>query len=883
VKRLCITLAAVGSLLVLGAGSALTAVPTIPAGPTGIALDGSVELAWQPVVGATAYRVYRGTSPTSINQEVTSGSGVTSPRFVDTTAVDGTSYYYAVRAVSSGGTSAPSLTVQATPGASSCSSGNAVVVENCRPGSTTWRVVNAGPVASGGIEGYATAASINKGESVDLKVDSGGASFRVEIYRSGYYAGRGARLFSTVRGIPGSPQPACVTDSDTGLIDCSNWSASATITTTATWPSGIYLLRIVRQDNGSDNHILLVVRDDARHSDLLYGASFSTYEAYNNYGGRSLYDWNSWGGTTVSGTNRAVKVSFDRPFEQPRSGATDWYSKVDYPLVYWLEQSGYDVAYLANTDLERNGSRLEDHRAYVSPVHDEYVSASMRAALEQARDAGTSLFMSGGNAVYWKVRFENSLVSGGQDRVMVCYKTTQSGGLDPSGIPTGTWRDPNGANNPENALLGAMYIGDADFVPFPLRVSAAEGQDRVWRHTSLAALAPGTFATVGTSIVGWEWDARVSNGREPPNVVTVASSPVSGNLLQFDGTHNYYASGSATVNVVKYQAASGALVFSTGTNYWARGLAVNADGTGDVQPTIQQATTNVLIDMGALPQTPASGIVVDDPNAPPAVTGLSPVDGATGVGTGAKVSATFSVPMAAGSISGSSFTLSGPSGVVAASVAYDAVSQTATLTPSAPLAYSTGYTARLSTAVTSQGGVALASPVSWSFTTAAPCPCSLFSSVLVPASTGNPTQDGRSGSGPWSYELGVRVTVTAPTSLAAIRFYKDPKETGTHTGKVWSSNGTLLASTVFSGESASGWQQQSLATPLQLQPGTTYVVSVNLNAYFVLTNSGLQSQITSGVLQSLTDKNGVYGSAAGVFPDTGSPSKANYFVDLVVG
>jgi Domain of unknown function (DUF4082)/Bacterial Ig-like domain len=219
--------------------------------------------------------------------------------------------------------------------------------------------------------------------------------------------------------------------------------------------------------------------------------------------------------------------------------------------------------------------------------------------------------------------------------------------------------------------------------------------------------------------------------------------------------------------------------------------------------------------------------------------------------------------------------------VVAASVSYDAASQSATLVPSAPLEYSTSYTARLDPGITAEDGLPLSAAVTWSFATFAACPCSLFSSALVPVSTGNPVRDGRSGSGPWSYELGVRVTVDEPTSLTAIRFFKDALETGTHTGKVWSSAGTVLASVVFSGETASGWQQQSLVSPLQLQPGTTYVVSVNLNAYFVLTNQALQSQISSGPLRTLTDKNGVYGSAAGIFPNTGSPAKANYFVDLV--
>ena len=57
--------------------------------------------------------------------------------------------------------------------------------------------------------------------------------------------------------------------------------------------------------------------------------------------------------------------------------------------------------------------------------------------------------------------------------------------------------------------------------------------------------------------------------------------------------------------MVKYTAASGALVVTTGTNHWNRGLALNADGVGEPETRIQQTTTNILEDMGAIPQTPA--------------------------------------------------------------------------------------------------------------------------------------------------------------------------------------------------------------------------------------------------------------------------------------
>ncbi len=68
---------------------------------------------------------------------------------------------------------------------------------------------------------------------------------------------------------------------------------------------------------------------------------------------------------------------------------------------------------------------------------------------------------------------------------------------------------------------------------------------------------------------------------------------------------------------------------------------------------------------------------------------------------------------------------------------------------------------------------------------------------LSPTAVHLPTRDGRPGTGPFSYELGTKVQVSSPTQLTAIRFYKDSLETGSHTGNVWSSNGSLLAQTTF--------------------------------------------------------------------------------------
>jgi chitodextrinase len=175
-------------------------------------------------------------------------------------------------------------------------------------------------------------------------------------------------------------------------------------------------------------------------------------------------------------------------------------------------------------------------------------------------------------------------------------------------------------------------------------------------------------------------------------------------------------------------------------------------------------------------------------------------------------------------------------------------------------------------------GNASASSTSVSATTpAAPVPqpgsgTSLFT-TQTPASLHN-----SDGAGV-NYELGMRFTSTTAGHITAIRFWKDSSETGTHTGRIWSAGGTLLASAVFSGETASGWQRTTLSSPLPIVANTEYVVSVNTgNTYYVSTNNGLATAITNGSLKSIVGSNGRYG-ALGQFP-TQSWQASNYFRDV---
>jgi hypothetical protein len=148
-----------------------------------------------------------------------------------------------------------------------------------------------------------------------------------------------------------------------------------------------------------------------------------------------------------------------------------------------------------------------------------------------------------------------------------------------------------------------MFFGSSGStkVYLPLVVTAAEGKNRVWRNTPLTRLKPGTSSQVGHALVGWEWDAPVKNGAQPAGLALLSSSPVPAGESEVttSGAHRQPTGGTRISNATEYRAASGALVFDTGTNNWSRGLGRNVTGDGEPNPIIEQATLNVLADMGA--------------------------------------------------------------------------------------------------------------------------------------------------------------------------------------------------------------------------------------------------------------------------------------------
>lgn len=236
---------------------------------------------------------------------------------------------------------------------------NPTASENQKPGNASWNLKSGGYKSSSDtnneIKGYADKVSVNKGGTIDFKVTVNPAqNFRIEIYRIGWYQGLGARLMKSVGPISGIKQPGCPTNSF-GTVEC-KWSTSYTLNVPDDWVSGAYLVKIIN-NKGYSNWINFTLRDDARNSDILFQNSVNTWQAYNMWGGRSLY------------TNpAAVKVSFDRPYLKSGTRLTSW----EIQMIRFLEKNGYDVTYSTDIDTHTSPAKLLNHKAFLSVGHDEY-------------------------------------------------------------------------------------------------------------------------------------------------------------------------------------------------------------------------------------------------------------------------------------------------------------------------------------------------------------------------------------------------------------------------------------------------------------------------------------------------------------------------------
>ena len=751
---------------------------------------------------------------------------------------------------------------------------NPIVVENALAGnpSSEWGVQD---FRDARIAGFSTKMSLNAGETVRFKIKvEATVSYTLKIYRLGYYGGNGARLIQDLGLMTSVAQPDCISDTETGLLDCGNWSESASWNIPTTAVSGFYIAKLERTGGGS-NHIAFVVRNDASNSDLYLQIPDATWQAYNGYGGNSLYD-----GTTDFPNGHAVKVSYNRPFFPYNSlfntdgREADWYMNALYPMIRWLEANGYNVTYTACNDVERNGARLLNHKIFLSVGHDEYWSKNHRNNVEAARDAGVHLAFFSGNEVYWKTRWETTV--GGEDRTLVCYKeglladsskeerTCGTKCDDTSPEWTGLWRMGQNydAGRPENGLTGQISWIE---LPSEIGVPATYQKLRFWRNTTITTLPAGQTAFLGVNTLGFEWDyeQELFAGTYPEGRITMSSRTAN------NRTHK----------LSLYRHNSGALVFGAGTVQWSWGLDGNHfGGSSVVSPEMQQATVNLFADMDVQPATLQAGLVAatksTDFTAPVTALTVPPNNSAGSVGTDITIAGTATdVGGVVGSVEVSTdggltwrpATISAPDA---------AVNWTYTWTPQ-----SQGNIVVKVRGVDDSGNkedadqgiiVTIGQDV---------CPCNIFPPGLVPI---NPLDNDMQK----PIEVGVKFKATEDGFITGIRYYKGVGTTGVHVGSLWSSGGQSLASATFVNETASGWQQVLFSAPVAITAGVTYVASTfSPSGDYASTIEYFGQAVVNGPLRGLADgedgPNGVFVyTTVPAFPTTDF-HRINYWVDVV--
>ncbi|MFH8251590.1 DUF4082 domain-containing protein [Microbacterium sp. B2969] len=749
---------------------------------------------------------------------------------------------------------------------SSCGANiNLIACENSKPGAdpSTWQIEGAGDDS---IQGFATDISVNAGQRIDFKIDTDASAYSIDIYRTGWYQGLGARHIASVTPSARLPQrqPQCVTDVTTDLYDCGTWGVSASWNVPADAVSGVYIALLERADNHGASHIIFVVRNDGNHSDVLFQTSDPTWNAYNTYGGASFYQGGSIG--------RALKLSYNRPFATRNwQNGRDFYFSSEFAQVRFLERNGYDVSYLAGVDTDRRGSELLNHKVFLSVGHDEYWSAAQRHNIEAARNAGVNLQFLSGNEAYWHTRYEPSIDGMNTSyRTLVTYKETWANAkIDPSPEWTGTWRDPRfadastGGHLPENALTGTMYVvNNSDS---PVTVNSDEGKLRLWRNTGLSSLASGTSAQLAPHTVGYESDEDVDNGFRPAGLIRLSTTVAATSEYLVD-YGNTVVPGTTQHHVTMYRAPSGALVFSAGSVQWAWGLDSTHDGQGAAPDTrMQQAQINLLADMGAQPTTLMSGLTAatkSTDTTAPTTTITTPTAGQS-IANGASVTVTGTASDVGGRVAGVEVSTDG-----------GATWHAAQGRESWTYTYSQqglGQATIIARAIDDSANYSAAGVTR---TVTATGPASVFGNVTPPIPSSTDVS---------AVELGLRFTPDSSGFVTGVRFYKGSANTGAHVGSLWDAAGNRIASVSFTNETATGWQTARFFTAVPVTAGATYTVSYSApNGGYAYTE--IYWPYLAKASTPVTVPSGVGANAPGVFGTVGQrPTStfhdANYYVD----
>ena len=342
-----------------------------------------------------------------------------------------------------------SMTALASSGVSpskSCDSINYspgwVTRENSKAGDPSWQ--DGVPHSkSGSLTGWFDQTSVACGATVGLHLSGNNRPVNIKIFRMGFYRGTFARLvFSKNIGNVAKASEPILANNATHLTS-TNWPTTTTINVDSSYPTGIYMARF--DDGGKAGYAPLVVRNDSPTPGLLIVAADITWEAYNTWGGWSLYH-----GPISNHDDPGREVSFNRPYDKEGKSNFPIY---DAGIVRIAESLGLSVNYTDDVYLSANPSSILGHTAVIYDGHTEYWTATMLTAANSARDSGINLVFFGANSAYWRTRLQD------KNRTIVVWKgSSQDPYFDNPELVTDKWgMGPEPFN--QSQLLGALYGG----------------------------------------------------------------------------------------------------------------------------------------------------------------------------------------------------------------------------------------------------------------------------------------------------------------------------------------------------------------------------------------------------------------------------------------
>lgn len=437
------------------------------------------------------------------------------------------------------------------------------------------------------IEGYTDQLSYAPGAEVALCVSTSAPKYTVEVAR----IGAKRQVVRSKTDLPGAEHAVPENASSHGC----GWPASFHFTIPADWKSGYYSVTLSAEDRGGAfvqrnrrtavGNAFFIVRaaEPGNTSKILLQLCTNTYNAYNNWGGSSLYAYH--GRAKLQGH----RVSFNRP---PASQFDRW----ELPFVAWAETNGYTPEYAANSDLEFHPEILSEYRLVLSVGHDEYWSAKMRDHLEAFIGNGGNVAFFSGNTCCWQVRSEED------GRALTCWK--QAYNQDPV-FPAGDHRllstlwSHHLVNRPENQLTGVGFLfggyhrSHGQFMDGVAAFSVQRPDHWVFTGTGLRR---GDEFGGKDTIVGYECDGceltfegsvPVPTGRDgtPKDFAVLGTCPARWHPDDSLWYERFPADRVGAAVMGMYT--RGGTVFTCGSTDWSHGLCGN-------DPSVVQITKNLL-------------------------------------------------------------------------------------------------------------------------------------------------------------------------------------------------------------------------------------------------------------------------------------------------